>query len=172
LLGKAITDRYVDFCRLATGALPLIVSRPIAAHASRGLAYWQRRPAAAVESNQPDRYRTELGVVSQWCFHGQVDEAWLCEQLLSMLGSGFAPTDAFSVVEWLGNIAALHVDRAVEVMAALLRHPRVDQWVYMTQREPIRVVFNGGLARGTPATIQRVQKIIGFLSTLGEALGP
>src|SRR5258707_11208579 len=37
LLGKAITDRYIDFCRLATGAFPLIVSRPIAAHALREL---------------------------------------------------------------------------------------------------------------------------------------
>jgi hypothetical protein len=85
-----------------------------------------------------------------------------------MLKSGFAPTDAFSVVEWLRNTAPRHVDRAVEVMAALLRHPRVDRWAYMTQREPIRLVFSEGLARGTPATIQRVQEIIGFLSTLGE----
>jgi hypothetical protein len=135
---------------------------------SRGLAYWERRLAAAVESNQPDSYRRELGVISQWCFHGQLDEAWLCEQLLSMLKSGFAPSDAFSVVEWLRNIAPRHVDRAVEVMAALLRHPRVDQWAYMTQREPIRVVLSEGLARGTPATIKRVEGIIGVLSTLGE----
>jgi hypothetical protein len=37
LLGKAITDRYIDFCRLAAGAFPLIVSRPMAAHALREL---------------------------------------------------------------------------------------------------------------------------------------
>jgi hypothetical protein len=37
LLGKAITDRYIDFCRLAAGAFPLIVSRPVAAHALREL---------------------------------------------------------------------------------------------------------------------------------------
>lgn len=135
---------------------------------SRGLAYWERRLAAAVDSKQPDSYRRELGVIGQWCFHGQVDQAWLCKQLLSMLKSGFAPTDAFSVVEWLGNIAPRYVDRAVEVMAALLRHPRVDQWAYMTQREPIRLVLGEGLARGTPATVQRVQEIIGFLSTLGD----
>ena len=135
---------------------------------SRGLAYWERRLAAAVDSKQPDSYRRELGVIGQWCFHGQVDQAWLCKQLLSMLKSGFAPTDAFSVVEWLGNIAPRYVDRAVEVMAALLRHPRVDQWAYITQREPIRLVLGEGLARGTPATVQRVQEIIGFLSTLGD----
>jgi hypothetical protein len=44
----------------------------------------------------------------------------------------------------------------------------VDQWAYMTQREPIRVVLGEGLARGTPETIQRVHEIVGFLSTLGE----
>ena len=37
LLGKAITERYIDFCRLAAGAFPLIVSRPMAAHALREL---------------------------------------------------------------------------------------------------------------------------------------
>jgi hypothetical protein len=37
LLGSAVADRYVDFCRLAGGAFPLRVSRPVAAHALREL---------------------------------------------------------------------------------------------------------------------------------------
>jgi hypothetical protein len=37
LLGTAVADRYVDFCRLAGGTLPLIVSRPLAGHALREL---------------------------------------------------------------------------------------------------------------------------------------
>jgi hypothetical protein len=37
LLGKAIADRYTDFCRLAAGAFALRVSRPMAAHALREL---------------------------------------------------------------------------------------------------------------------------------------
>lgn len=37
LLGTAIADRYVDFCRLASGTLPLTVSRPLAGHALREL---------------------------------------------------------------------------------------------------------------------------------------
>jgi hypothetical protein len=135
---------------------------------ARGLAYWERRLATAIQSNDPDSYRKEIGVIGQWCFHGQVDETWLCEQLLRMLKAGFAPNDAFSVVEWLRNVAPRHVDRSVEVLGALLRHPRVDQWAYMTQREPIRAVLSDGLSRGTPATIQRVHEIVGFLSTLGE----
>ena len=37
LLGTAIADRYADFCRLASGTLPLMVSRPLAGHALREL---------------------------------------------------------------------------------------------------------------------------------------
>ena len=37
LLGSAIANRYVDFCRLAAGAFSLNVSRPMAAHALREL---------------------------------------------------------------------------------------------------------------------------------------
>ena len=37
LLGTAIADRYADFCRLASGMLPLTVSRPLAGHALREL---------------------------------------------------------------------------------------------------------------------------------------
>ncbi|MFH0297893.1 hypothetical protein AAFX91_11745 [Bradyrhizobium sp. 31Argb] len=37
LLGTAVAYRYIDFCRLASGSLPLIVSRPLAGHALREL---------------------------------------------------------------------------------------------------------------------------------------
>lgn len=37
LFGTAIADRYVDFCRLCSGRLPLRVSRPLAGHALREL---------------------------------------------------------------------------------------------------------------------------------------
>jgi hypothetical protein len=43
LLGKAIADRYADFCRLAAGAFELNVARPIAAHALRELDSMLRR---------------------------------------------------------------------------------------------------------------------------------
>jgi hypothetical protein len=43
LLGKAIADRYADFCRLAAGAFDLNVGRPIAAHALRELDSMLRR---------------------------------------------------------------------------------------------------------------------------------
>ena len=149
------------------------VSRPPsdvpAAVKARGLTYWERRLAAAIKSGEPNRYRGELGTIGQWCFHAaEVDEAWLCEQLLQMLAAGFVPTDAFSVVEWLEKIAPRHLDLAVAVMAALLRNSQVDQWAYMTQREPIRAVLSEGLARGTAETVELAKETVAFLSTIGE----
>jgi hypothetical protein len=136
---------------------------------ARGLAYWERRLADATASAEPDLYRGELGSIGQWCFRGQVDEVWLCSQLRRMLKAGFVPNDAFNVVEWLHKIAPRHVDRAVEVLSALLRNPRVDQWAYMTQREPIRSVLGEGLARGTAKTVERVHELVSFLSSIGES---
>ena len=135
---------------------------------ARGLAYWESRLAEAIRRGEPDAYRSELGDISHWCFHGQVDEAWLCEQLVRMLRAGFAPTDAFSVVERLQKIAPRHADRAVEALEALVRHPEVDQWAYMTQREAIRAVLSEGLAKGTSETIRRVNETIGYLLSIGE----
>jgi hypothetical protein len=37
LLGKPVSDRYVDFCRLSAGAFGLRVATPLAAHALREL---------------------------------------------------------------------------------------------------------------------------------------
>jgi hypothetical protein len=93
---------------------------------------------------------------------------WLCDQLLRMLKAGFVPTEAFSVVGWLQKVAARHVDRAVEVLAAVLRNPRVDQWVYMTQSEPIRAMLSEGLANGTAQTVACVHEVVGFLASVGE----
>jgi hypothetical protein len=134
----------------------------------RGRAYWESRLAEASKSANPDAYRSELGAIGQWCFHGKVDEAWLSEQLVRMLRAGFAPTDAFSIVEWLQKIAPRHVDRAVEVLEALVRHRDVDRWAYMTQREPIRAVLREGLERGSGGTVERAVRTINFLASIGE----
>jgi hypothetical protein len=53
-------------------------------------------------------------------------------------------------------------------LALLLRHPDVDQWAYMTHRDPIRVVLSEGLAKGSEETVRRVQETISFLSSIGE----
>jgi hypothetical protein len=41
---------------------------------------------------------------------------------------GLVPSNAFSVIDLLQNIASSHIDRAVEVLGALLSDPRLDQW--------------------------------------------
>jgi hypothetical protein len=64
LLGRAIANRYVDFCRLAAGAFALHVSRPVAAHALRELESMLRGtlavPMEATDSEEtPDQERLE-----------------------------------------------------------------------------------------------------------------
>lgn len=55
LLGTAIADRYSDFCRLASGTLPLAVSRPLAGHALRELDSLIRHVLAVpMEAKAPD----------------------------------------------------------------------------------------------------------------------
>jgi hypothetical protein len=56
LLGKAIADRYVDFCRLSGGAFRIEVSRPLAAHALRELDSTLRHVLAVpMEAKNPDQ---------------------------------------------------------------------------------------------------------------------
>ncbi|SRR5258708_25847431 len=64
LLGKAITDRYIDFCRLAAGAFPLIVSRPMAAHALRELDSTLRH---VLEVPMAWQIAARLYAAIQWC---------------------------------------------------------------------------------------------------------
>jgi hypothetical protein len=58
LFGKAVADRYVDFCRLAAGAFSLKVPLPIAAHALRELESMLRDvlavPMDAKTPNKPE----------------------------------------------------------------------------------------------------------------------
>jgi hypothetical protein len=173
-------DLLNDFCRAAPDAVRRhamwfvgdLVSGPAtedrAKMTARGLKYWECRLAAAIQSDRPDDYRGEIGSISHWCFHGTVDEVWLGEQLVKMLTAGFVPNDAYDVIEWLQTIAPSHIDRAVKVMQLLLRNPRIDRWAYMTKREPIREVLSDGLTRGTPQTIERVNQVVSFLSSIGE----
>jgi hypothetical protein len=65
LLGTAIADRYADFCRLASGHLPLAVSRPLAGHAMRELDSLIRdvlavpMDARAVDDPEQSKLRTD-----------------------------------------------------------------------------------------------------------------
>ncbi len=135
---------------------------------ARGLAYWEGCLADGIRAIDKDPYRAELGVVSQLCFHSQVDEGWLCDQLIQMLNGGFIPSQAYSVIEWLSKVSPRHRDRAVEVLGALLHDQRVDRWDYITQRDAIRNILSEGLASGITETIDRVRELVSFLATIGE----
>src|ERR1700679_2296830 len=47
LLGKTVSDRYIDFCRLSAGAFDLRVPSPLAGHALREMESILRRTLAA-----------------------------------------------------------------------------------------------------------------------------
>jgi hypothetical protein len=61
LLGNAIANRYLDFCKLANGAIPLHATRPLAGHALRELESLLRQvlaaPLDAVAPDDPDEKR-------------------------------------------------------------------------------------------------------------------
>jgi hypothetical protein len=135
---------------------------------ARGFSYWERRLEAAVASPDPEVFRLELGAIGQWCARRQIDDQWLLKQLTAMLGAGFAPTDAFSVVERLHEMSAIHPDDTLAVTSALLRSPLVDRWAYATQRDHIRAILSAGLASKRAETHTRAEELIGFLSTIGE----
>jgi hypothetical protein len=134
----------------------------------RGFAYWERRLEAGMHSSDPDRFRAELGGIGQWTLRDPIDDEWLAAQLSTMMKAGFVPTDAFSVVDWLAKVAPGRIDQVATILSSLLRNPLVDQWAYMTQREPIRAVLVEGLAHGTPETVATVHELIGFLSSINE----
>jgi hypothetical protein len=64
LLRKSLADRYVDFSRLASGAIPLRISIPVAAHALRELESIVRQTLAgpmeiAVDATPADLKKVE-----------------------------------------------------------------------------------------------------------------
>jgi hypothetical protein len=135
---------------------------------ARGFSYWERRLAAAIAASDPAPFRPELGAIAQWYVRPQIDDLWLLEQLAKMMQAGFAPKDAFSVVDRLCKMSANHPDQALSVLAALLRHPRVDRSAYVTQRDAIREILSAGMSSGRPESRAIGEELIGFLSTIGE----
>jgi hypothetical protein len=135
---------------------------------ARGLAYWERRLAAAAAADQPDSFSEELGAISNWCFHNVVDQTWLCEQLIQMLGIGLMPSDGHGVIEWLGKVGKIDIDRAMEVFANLVRSPKIERWAFMGSQASIRFLLGEGVRLGTPATIERVRTTISYLAAQGD----
>jgi hypothetical protein len=109
----------------------------------RAMAYFEQRVRSAIEADDPEPYRRELGVISQF-FRMDVDRVWLLDQLSKMLKAGFEPTDPFSVVDNLSNLLPEHVDAIVAVTNALVRQPKANGWLSAAQDHALRQILTEG----------------------------
>jgi hypothetical protein len=132
--------------------------------------YWETRLAAALSAANKDGFREEIGAIGQWFIHDAVniDSDWLFDQLLRMLKGGFAPSNGYSLIEWLGGISSSHPDRAVEVLAEMMASSRLEHWSYATHTAPIRSILQQGL-QAAPVTAQLTRDVISVLATLGQS---
>jgi hypothetical protein len=85
-----------------------------------------------------------------------------------VLRSGFAPTEAYSVVEYASEVVDQEPAAAVALIGDLFQHPKTDQWAYTTQQPAIRKILEAGLATGDLATKADVERVIGYLVSRGE----
>ncbi len=87
---------------------------------------------------------------------------------MRMLKAGFAPNNAYSLVEWLGKRAASHSDKTVEVLSELLNNAHVSRSTFMTRQASIRSVLENGLQADNPGTVQGARDAISVFATIGE----
>jgi hypothetical protein len=99
---------------------------------ARALSYWDRRLAATKASSTPD-FPRRSGDDWPVLLSKDIDDEWLMDQVLSMSKAGFAPSEPYSVIDRLSKLSPHLPDRVAEVLAALVKNPRFDRWVYMTQ---------------------------------------
>jgi hypothetical protein len=134
----------------------------------RAVSYWDRRLAAARASTDPDRFRKELGAIGQFFIHGNIDGTWLMDQVLAMADVGFAPSEPYSVLDHLSKLSTEHPERAVEVLTALVKNPKFDRWVYMTQQKAVRQILENGLESGAEQARLFATETISPLAALGD----
>lgn len=135
---------------------------------SRAFSYWDRRLAAARASSDPDRFRKELGAIGQFFFHDNIDGSWLIDQVLAMTDCGFAPSEPYSVLDHLSRLSSDHPEKAVQVLAALVKNEKFDRWVYMTQQNAVRLILENGLASGADQARSYAAETISYLAALGD----
>ena len=136
----------------------------------RGMAYWERRLAAANSTGDKAPYRDEFAAGGSWCLHNKVAPRWMCDQLLAMSNAGFGLRGAFTVFEWLPKIAPFHPDQAVSTLLAIVKNGESNTMVYTAMPNPISIVLMEGLANGTAHTGFNVQEIVSTLASRGDRL--
>ena len=134
---------------------------------SRAVAYWEERLGAATRASDPEPFRRELGAIGQF-FLWEVDRVWLMDQLLTMLRAGFAPNDAFGVIDNLAKILPERIDKVVEVTNLLIRQPRVEAWIFASQDQSLRTILVEGKKSATPGTAATVREIVSYLASRGN----
>jgi hypothetical protein len=133
----------------------------------RAMGYFEARLQRAVESNDPEPYRRELGTISQF-FRMGVDQIWLLDQLSKMLESGFAPGDPIGVVDSLAKLLPEHVDKIVQITNALVRLPNVEGWIFSAQDHALREILAAGKKSDAPETPAAVKDIVNYLASRGN----
>ena len=149
--------------------LARLESEMSAATRARGIAYWEARLVAAKASSHPDTFRSEIGAIGQWTHYRTIDAEWLIDQQLSVLDGGFAPTNAFMVIDWGVKLSETFPDKMLKLLEGLVKDPRTEQWAFSTQHGALRAIMVNGLAGGGPECQTRVNTIASVLASQGDS---
>lgn len=133
----------------------------------RAKSYWGRRLKAAIDAQDPEPFRKELGATSSF-FLWDLDQLWLLDQLRTLLLAGFVPNDTFGVIDKLARLVPEHVDKVVEVTSMLVRQPNVEAWTFAAQDRSLRHILVEGKSSQAPHTVVRVREIVSFLASRGN----
>jgi hypothetical protein len=133
----------------------------------RAMGYWKERLRAATQASDPEPYRYEIGTLGQF-FLWDVDRLWLTDQLLLMLNAGFAPNDAYGVIDNLAKLVPEHIDKVIEVTNLLVRQPKVEAYIFAVQDQSLRAILVAGKASAAPRTAATVKEIVSYLASSGN----
>lgn len=134
---------------------------------SRAMAYWERRLQMATRASDPEPFRRELGTIGIF-FLWEVDKVWVTDQLLAMLYAGFAPNDAIGIIDNLAKLLPEQIDKVVQVTDLLVRHPKVDAWIFASQDQVLRTILIEGKKSSTPGMAATVKEIVSYLASRGN----
>jgi hypothetical protein len=175
-LPESLLQQFLDKAPVAARQHAIkFIGREIGAPLRGGLAlrrikaqsYWVQRLEAAKATDDPDRFRAEIGSIGLWILWN-VEPDWLLEQLLVILAAGYAPNDMYSVVDKLCKMDVEKIDRVIEVLSALVSSSRVKRLTLMVQPGPMRKMLVAGKASGVPNTRSLVANIINILASKGD----
>ena len=130
---------------------------------ARAMSYWDRRLQLAIHASDPEPYRKELGIISQF-FLWDLDPLWLMDQLLLTLNAGLGPTDAMGVIDNLAKQVPERIDKVVEITKALVRQPKVEAWIFASEGQSLRKILVEGKKSSSPLTVAAVKEIVSYLS--------